>query len=226
MDDLLADDTSEPTDDLDALWEDEQPAADDTPSSPFAGFGPRAATAVTQYDLAAALSAARSAYDLSDAVLNPDTKQANAALFDYYIALAKLADSAVRAERPATTPVLNDVLSLMADVASHPKKLKQLRGAAASWFKHAAWEKQDAGQGAVVAGIITDTNLVGELTEVEVRMTKSRTVTLAMKGTAPQVGSQLVAFGVVVDEPSSNLLKYEGFHDRVVWTTDLMVPVP
>ena len=226
-DDLLADDMSETeVDDLDDLLDDQLPAETSATSSPYDGFGPRDATAVKPYDLAAALSAARAAHASSGAVLNPDTKRANAALFDYYIALAKLADSAVRAEWPATIQVLNDVRGLMGDVASHPKKLRQLRGAAASWFKHAAWQKQDVGRGAVVTGIVSDTNRIGELTEVDVRVTKSRTVTLVVKGSAPNVGSHIVALGLVVDEPSSNLLKYEGFSDRVVWTTDLIVPGP
>ena len=187
--------------------------------APFAGLGLENGDSFSHYDVGAALASAKDSAAALDAANGGGKSELLNAARDFYTKLASLADQATLVTRGGDAEsVLVEVRSFLNSVAANRNQVRFLGKGARSWIVH------EKGRGVALAGTVQSQNAVGDLQEIQVQLDGTeQVVTVVTQGNESLgAGDRAVLFGVLVNDPSSNLKRYNGLDDQVIWATDLM----
>jgi hypothetical protein len=190
------------------------PPDDQQPASPVGGEKPRTAA-----ELRAALQSlvlANAAWDASSGTAGPARSELADKLFG---ALAQLGEiiTFVDPRGPGVRTHVEAMQRLLMSVAGKPAKLAALGNRAASWLDQ---EQRDT-EGIVLFGTVGRVRPRGPFfeTELELAARQRRTVTVVSKVDprgAYEVSDRVLVLGVIVVDPTANLLGYAGDEPLVV----------
>ena len=206
----------------DPMSEDDLGDVAEAEAVPFAGLGPKNMEATSPYDTGAALAAAKQAAGEIDTILagGSDKGTLRAAAREFYVRCAELAEQSTLVARGGDAEtVLDETRAFLGSLIADGKKLPVLGKGANSWIA------RDKGRGAALAGSVTSIDDLGELQEVQFKLLGTdTTITVITKGNADLMqGSQAVVLGIIVNDPSTNLIGYTGLDDKVIWSTDVFI---
>ncbi len=153
---------------------------------------------------------------LAAAIGSGDKAEVKKARAGFFLSLYNFADTFSLVNRAPLDAQPPDFQQGLRELASNPERVKELGSYAAKWL---AFGKRTT-PGIVLAGTVESVDQMGKLFEVKVKLTDDAPSAAIVTRDDPRVeaGDQVIVLGTIVDNPTEELVGYEGTEPTAVWS--------
>jgi len=171
---------------------------------------------LTDADVVIRMEAARRATAAWDNRVDANTLETRGLAAQFYRSLARLGEAVtVTAQTERSNPeYCESVLALLQELDKDDVKIEMIRKVATSWMA-----SRGDRHGVLLSGIVRSVSQSGDLFETQLEIRPQRIVTLVSARDPSECclpESRVMVFGLIVDNPTQNLLEYDGSEDQVV----------